>query len=80
MWWFMIQRCSSQASFVNTVSFEVTPHVVELKSGTRCCPLFVDDFLSQGTEIPHKCTARRKFQGHRRMCLVRLRENVEILS
>ena len=50
MYWLMVQRCSSQASFVNTVSRSDSAFV-ELKSVTRYCPFFVDDIPTQEREI-----------------------------
>ena len=68
MWWLTIQRCSSQASFVNSV-LRSDSAIVELKSGTRSCPLFVDHFPSERTEIPDKRPSSLKFQGRCRMFL-----------
>ena len=64
----MIQRCSSQASFVNTVSFEVTLPV-------RNSNLEEDLVKFSWTTFPHKreipdhCMSSRKFRGRGRKCL-----------
>ena len=57
MYWLMVQRCSSQASFVNTV-FQNDSAFVELKSVTRFCSFFVDDFPTQEKEIRDNCASK----------------------